>query len=233
MPHPPRLFPGDVELGKRDDDHKPGSRRPLAASWLHHRIFLRRSYKRIIWGLVLLVGIYYFFTNMTTDLGHQTSLSDYNHTSAARGGNRWSNSQNGKPNEASGSTSSGATDVDEAAAKTKHWFDGPIKFYDLASSLSAIEKNTKGGGLNTQHVLFAASNVKSAGSLLPLACEMATFKRNHVHFAFMGRDDISLDLLKEVNGVKAGCDVWFHGTHYSNRSPQFFSVANTFHRQPS
>jgi hypothetical protein len=60
-------------------------------------------------------------------------------------------------------------------------------------------------------VLFAASNVKSASALLPLACEMASFERSYVHFTFMGRDDISLDLLKEVNGVKVGCDITFHG----------------------
>jgi hypothetical protein len=220
MPHPPRLFPGDVELGKRDDDHRPGSKRPLAASWPHHRIFLRRSYKRIVWGLVLLVGLYYFLTNMATDLGPRTTRPNYGHASAGPN-NHWSNSQTGRPNEASGSTPSGTADVDEAAAGKKHWFNGPIKFYELASSLSAIAKNTMGGSPNTQHVLFAASNVKSAGSLLLLACEMATFKRNHVHFAFMGRDDISLDLLKELNGVKAGCDVWFHGTYYSNRNPRF------------
>jgi hypothetical protein len=213
MPHPPRLFPGDVELGKRDDDHKPGSRRPLAASWFHHRIFLRRSYKRIVWGLVLLVALYYFFINMPTDLGPRTSRPNYDHTSAAGANNRWSNSQTGQPDQASWSTASGTADLDEATAETKHWFNGPIKFYELASSLSAIAKNTKGGSLKIQHVLFAASNVKSAGILLPLACEMATFKRNYVHFAFMGRDDISLDVLKDVNGVKAGCDVWFHGTY--------------------
>lgn len=212
MPHPPRLFPRDVELGKRDDDHKPGSKRPLAATWFRHRIFLRRSYKRIVWGLALLFGLYCFFKYMPTDLEPRTHRPNYDYTSAAGENNRWPISQTGK-HEASENTPSGRTDLDEAAAKTKHWFNGPIKFYDLASSLGAIAKNTRGGGLHTRHVLFAASNVKSAGTLLSLACEMATFKRNNVHFAFMGRDDISLDLLKEVNGVKADCDVWFHGTY--------------------
>jgi hypothetical protein len=212
MPHPPRLFPGDVELGKRDDDHKPGSKSPLAAAWFHHRIFLRRSYRKIVIGLVVLVGLYYFFKNMPTDLGPRTARPDYDHTLAVQGPNRWSNSQTAKHKDAEGSTQSGAADVEDSESGSKYWFNGPIKFYDLASSLGAIAKNTKGGGLNTRHVLFAASNVKSAGILLPVACEMATFKRNHVHFAFMGRDDISLELLKEENGVKAGCDVWFHGT---------------------
>jgi hypothetical protein len=212
MPHPPRLFPGDVELGKRDDDHKPGSKkRPLGAAWPHHRVFLRRSYRKIALGLVLLVGLYYFFKNMPTGLGPRTARPDYDHPSAAQRPNRWSNSQTAKQEEAGGSTQPGAADSKLAEAGMKHSFNGPIKFYELAASLGAIGKNTKGGGLNTGHVLFAASNVQSAATLLPLACEMATFKRNHVHFAFMGRDDISLELLKEVNGVKAECKVWFHG----------------------
>src|ERR1700728_4542937 len=138
MPHLPRLFPGDVELGKRDDDHKPGSKRPLAATWFHHRICWRRSYKKIAWGLVLLVGLYYFFQNMPTDLGPRTSRPNYDHTSATRGNNRWSNSQTGKSKETGGSTPSEMTDLDETAARTKHWFNGPIKFYDLSSSLVAI-----------------------------------------------------------------------------------------------
>jgi hypothetical protein len=161
----------------------------------------------------VLVGLYYFFKNMPTDLESRANRPNYDHTSAAGESNRWSNSQTGKHKEDSEGTRSATAVPDEAAAETKHWFNGPIKFYDLASSLNAIAKNTKGGGLGTRHVLFAASNVKSAGILLPLACEMANFKRNDVHFAFMGRDDISLDLLKQVNGVKAGCDVWFHGMY--------------------
>jgi hypothetical protein len=218
MPHPPRLFPGDVELGKRDDDHKPGSKSSLAAAWSHNRVFLRRSYRKIVIGLVLLVGLYYFFKNIPTDLGPATSRPNYDHTSAVDGQNRWSNSQTTKPSDPTGNVQSGAAARNEAEAQSKHWFDGPIKFYELASSLGAISKNTRGGALTMRHVLFAASSDKSAAGLLPLACEMASLKRNHVHFAFMGRDDISLDILKEVNGVKAGCDVWFHGNFLEGTS---------------
>ena len=222
MPHPPRLFPGDVELGKRDDDHKPGSKRPLAAAWAHRRVFLRRSYKKIALGLVLVVGLYYFFKNIPTDLGPRTPRPDYDHTSAVRGPDRWPTSQTTKHKETVGSTRPEPADSNLAEAESQHSFNGPIKFYELAASLGAIAKNTKGGGWNTGHVLFAASNVKSVATLLPLACEMATFERNHVHFAFMGRDNTSLELLKELNGVKAGCNVWFHGI--INGSPHVLSV---------
>src|ERR1700694_4836356 len=162
MPHPPRLFQGDVELGKRDDDHKPGSKRPLMATWSHHRVFLRRSYRRIVLGLVLVVALYYFFKNMPTDLGPPTPRPKYDHTSEAQRPNRWSNSQTAKHKDEGGSRESGIAEPDNNEHETKHWFNGPIKFYELADTLSAIARNTKGGGFNTQHVLFAASNVKSA-----------------------------------------------------------------------
>lgn len=216
MPHPPRLFPSDVELGKRDDDHKPGSKSSLAAAWSRHRIFLRRSYKKMGIGLVLLFGLYYFFKNMSTDLDPRTSRPNYDHTSGVERQDRWSNLQTAKPNDANGNIQSGAGDRNEAGAESKHWFNGPIKFYKLAASLGAISQTTRGGGLTMRHVLFAASSVKSAATLLPLACEMANSKRSHVHFAFMGRDEISLDLLKEVNGIKDGCNVWFHGNSRRN-----------------
>jgi hypothetical protein len=40
---------------------------------------------------------------------------------------------------------------------------------------------------------------------------MALKERNQVHFALMGRDDISMDILKAVNGVEDGCKINFHG----------------------
>src|SRR5271170_4421934 len=123
MPHPPRLFPGDVELGKRDDDHKPGSKSLLAAAWSHHRIFLRRSYRKIVVGLVLLVGIYYFFKNMPTDLGPRTSRQNYDRTPAVEGQNRWSNSQTAKHEDASGNIQPGTADRKEAEVESKHSFN--------------------------------------------------------------------------------------------------------------
>jgi hypothetical protein len=43
---------------------------------------------------------------------------------------------------------------------------------------------------------------------------MATRERNYVHFALMGRDDISMDILKSVNGVK-DCKIIFHGMSHA------------------
>ena len=37
--------------------------------------------------------------------------------------------------------------------------------------------------------------------------------RNYIHFAFMGRDDIPLSMLKAVNGVTKECKIIFHGMY--------------------
>lgn len=60
--------------------------------------------------------------------------------------------------------------------------------------------------------LFAAASLRSAAILLPIACEMAILDRSVVHFAFLGRDDISMDLLQSVNGVNKDCKIMFHGS---------------------
>ncbi len=59
--------------------------------------------------------------------------------------------------------------------------------------------------------LFAAASLKSAATLLPIACEMGIRERNYVHFAFMGRDEILMDALEAVNGIGPECKIMFHG----------------------
>src|SRR3954447_23475400 len=82
MPLPPRLFPGDEELGKRDDDHKPGKKSNLGIPWQHRRLSQgphRRTLKRAALGFIALVALYYFFKNMPTDLENPSHRPQYNH----------------------------------------------------------------------------------------------------------------------------------------------------------
>ncbi|KAL3955733.1 hypothetical protein ACCO45_011296 [Purpureocillium lilacinum] len=69
-------------------------------------------------------------------------------------------------------------------------YNGPIKFYELAASLRAIS-STGGTSVTNRNVLFAAASLKSAATLLPMACRMAYEKTTYVHFAFIGRSAIS------------------------------------------
>ena len=55
------------------------------------------------------------------------------------------------------------------------------------------------------------SNLKSVSTLLPMVCEMSQWNRNHVHAAFLGREDIPLDDLLEINGIdKVKCPATWH-----------------------
>ncbi|KAG0652963.1 hypothetical protein D0Z07_0477 [Hyphodiscus hymeniophilus] len=218
MPLPPRLFPGDEELGKKDDDHKPGARTPLGISWQHRRIAYgphKRNLKRAALGLVVLIFLYYFFKNMPTDLENPRPRLRYDQSagsgSAARSGTTPAQGSNQKAG------------LEEVADISQHYFNGPIKFYQLATTLHAASR-TKGSESVNQNILFAAASLKSASILLPIACEMAIRGRNHVHFALMGRDDISMDILKSVNGLSKDCKIIYHDARPD------FSVHSTDYR---
>ena len=149
MPLPPRLFPGDEELGKRDDDHKPGMKSPLGIAWQQRRIPHgphRRNMKRVALGLVLLIGLYYFFKNMPTDLENPRPRPHYEHNP-------------GESDPAAGSrppppvqSSMQKPGVEETVEASQHYFNGPIKFYQLASTLHAVSKtDRKSTRLNSSH----------------------------------------------------------------------------------
>lgn len=69
MPLPQRRFHGgDEELGKKDDDHKVGGK---GHTWQQRRIQAwprRSSLKKFALGTLVVIGFYYFFKNMPTDL---------------------------------------------------------------------------------------------------------------------------------------------------------------------
>ncbi|ESZ95375.1 hypothetical protein SBOR_4231 [Sclerotinia borealis F-4128] len=211
MPLPPRLFNGDVELGKRDDDHKPGSKTPLGLAWKHRRPHVqRRSIKKIIFGLLVGIGLYYFYKYMPTDLQNPRQRPHYTQFGGvpAQAGLKGTGGSKAPSPQLNPKQVSKSTD-DESTELSGHTYNGPIRFYQLATTLHAMSK-VKGSDLLNNNVLFAASSLKSASSLLPIACEMALRERNYVHFAFMGRDDIPMDILKSVNGINKDCQIFFH-----------------------
>lgn len=164
--------------------------------------------KRIGLTLLALVALYYFVQNIPTDLKQPSIRPSYDHSPSRGGG--LSRPRPPAP-EKTRAAPAGGQPADE-----KHWYNGPIKFYELAASLYAIP-NSRGGSNLNNNVLFAASNVKSAATLLPLACEMARWKRNDVHFAFMGRDEIPITILEEVNGITTACNIKMHGMNLTLR----------------
>lgn len=149
MPLPPRLFPGDEELGKRDDDHRPGKRGPVSATWQQRRISHgphRRTIKRVALGIVALIALYYFFKNMPTDLENPRARPTYNHDPQ-------------KPPQGSETKSPPASNQgtipktnEPKTSEGLHYFNGPIKFYKLASTLHAMAR-THGSELINHNVV--------------------------------------------------------------------------------
>lgn len=203
-----RLFQNDEELGKKDDDHKYTKKGKRPWQWT---AFKR---KRIALFAVMLILAYVFIKNIPTDLGPAKNRfrygfstprpSDEDMLRMSRGIDRSTPAQGAPPRRTAPEA------LTEPVANIAHDFDGPVRFYYLAASLHSISR-TQGHRSSNKNVLFAASDLKSASIIIPVACEMARWKRNHVHFAFMGRDEITMEALKQVNGVdEHSCDIFWH-----------------------
>lgn len=191
-----RRFPGgDEELGKKDDDHRPsqwGAKAGSASSWKSPR---RR---RIIVGIICVYLLYLFFKNMPTDLSRVPNPRLPYAPASSKLPTNLRTPPKGPPPR------------DEPSEKEKQYYDGAIKFYSFAESLHD-HFGAPGPRSEPNVVLFAASSLKSVANLLPLACEMAGQGRNNVHLTLMGRDDISISMIKKVNGVnEAECPIGWH-----------------------
>lgn len=195
------VFPGDKELGKKDDDHRPGGGPVLPGSWHARKQVSGTRRRRMIYAALGLLALFLFYKNIPTDLGSNSGRRDLR---VPQGGSLprspGQEPPSDKPAGRPGSTEAG-----------EHYYDGPIKFYKLAASLHAVATLAGRGGHN-KNILFAASNLKSAAAIMPMACEMALQRRNDVHFAFMGRGEIEIHEIKEVNGINdEDCPVNWHG----------------------
>jgi len=154
MPLPPRLFPGDEELGKKDDDHKPGMglKSPLGLVWQHRRLPhgpQRRNLKRLALAALAFIALYYFFKNMPTDLENPRQRPHYSHPATGPAPVPAAE-QRALPPAAQGSGSKSAQH--QAPEEPLHNFNGPIKFYQLASSLHAVS-HTRGAELTNRNVV--------------------------------------------------------------------------------
>ena len=194
------ILAGDEELGKKNDDHRPING-AASAPWSARKTSPAWKRRRLFYGICALLLIYIFVKNIPTDLGPAP---------------RYSPSAADIPSEKLPSTSKPPPVRRPKRPATpseaeEHYFDGPIKFYKLASSLHGVARLDGQHELN-KNILFAASNLKSASEIIPIACEMARWKRNDVHFALMGRDDMDIEVIKKVNGATdEDCDIHWHG----------------------
>lgn len=87
----------------------------------------------------------------------------------------------------------------------------PIRFPNLYHTLV----QAPGTRRRNRNVLFAANNLTAASKMAGIACEMAEYRRSHVHIALMGFDTLDVDDFKEMNGLAlddddSNCQVFFH-----------------------
>jgi hypothetical protein len=235
-----RMFAGDEELGKKDDDHKPGNMNPWSPSAAWSAPSLRyRSRKRWIVGGFALFCLWAFFHYMPPDI-----LEPMN-----RPPDPYGNGQFIPPKGPQRPQYAGASPGRKSPSKEpprgpppggpkkikgdeslNHYYDGDIFFFKLPLSLHAISR-TQGFRRMNRNVLFAASSLKSASVLIPLACEMTkSAANNYVHFAILGRNDLTLDEMLEVNGVdRKECNAYWHDARadYAKYSSDFRAEAYT------
>ena len=206
MPSLGRIFAGDEELGKKDDDHRPAKDGVLPSTWPVRKATPRARGRSVLYGLLGCLILYLFVHNIPTDLKPVTQRPNYR--APTRG-----SLQSARPEEPTAKPPK----PEKLPPTEKYYYDGPIKFYKLATSLHGVARLIGHAGVNN-NVLFAASNLKSAGDIIPIACEMARWERNDVHFAFMGRDDLAVEEIKLANGLTEECKVIWHGRTIPERN---------------
>ncbi|KAJ5747405.1 uncharacterized protein N7511_009101 [Penicillium nucicola] len=192
----------DEEMGKKDDDHRPpGEARFLP---LRHRNITRP--RRILFALLGIFLFYEFFKHMPTDLApavdrYNPSIAKLRQETLAQ----LSASEHQRP--APKTEPESKEKVLDPEGKCV-FYEGDVKFYELAQSLPRTKypKDTA-----SRVVIFAASSLRSVSDMLPLACKMAAQRLNYVHFVLMGKEDVSIRGIKQVNGISdSECPIVWH-----------------------
>ena len=194
------LLAGDEELGKKDDDYRSLYGAAAPSSWNARKRPAALRKRRIFYGICAILFLYVFIKNIPTDLGPASRYNlNQRQDDVGRLGSETADFPTRKPRKPA-----------EPSEAEEHYHNGPIKFYVLAASLHSAARLGGQHEIN-KNVLFAASNLKSASEIIPLACEMARWDRNDVHFAVMGRDDMEIAEIRRLNGAEEDCNVHWHG----------------------
>ncbi|KAJ5492302.1 hypothetical protein N7453_010399 [Penicillium expansum] len=197
----------DEEMGKKDDDHRPSDQARFLPR--QHRAMPRP--RRLLLAIIALVLVYEFFKHMPTDLApaadrFDPAIAKLREESLARLGASDKPPAVLKPDTLQPDNLP-PVKVSESNRKEEA-YDGMIKFYELAHSLPRYKYSQKAA---SRAVVFAASSLHSVSDLLPLACRMANQRLNYVHFTLMGKEDVSIEGIKEVNRIRdSECPMTWH-----------------------
>ncbi|KAI9789815.1 MAG: hypothetical protein M1816_005732 [Peltula sp. TS41687] len=200
MPLPSRRFGFDEELGKRDDDHKYHPKSGLQPTWQSWIATPRLRRRRTLFVVTLTILVFCLLRRAfkSRELNHDDLFSKSSFTFSnllpPGSGSLFSGKPPGK---------------NEDSKACLRYYNGPVEFHRLAITLHGASR-TMGHLTEKSNVLFVAGNLKSIAMLVPLACEMARWRRNKVHFVLMGREDALMKDILEVNAVTPQCDVMWH-----------------------
>ena len=215
-----RMFAGDEELGKKDDDHRPMNGDTKSAAWSARKpAQAPRRWRRIIYACCIGLFVYLFIQNIPTDLGPNNLRGDSRVYQGPKDATKL-------PPPAEPPKRKPPPPISPSEAQ-EHYHDGPIKFYKLAASLHAVAR-LGGQHDSNKNVLFAASSLKSVSEIVPIACEMARWERNDVHLAVMGRDDMEIQEIKQLNGAEEDCNINWHDAR-----PDFSRYSSDFRMEVS
>lgn len=181
-----RFWVGDEEMAKKDDDHHIHGHNPRLPQWQATRAPRRRALGRLVAYFVFASLIFYAVYNLI--LSPSNSVTDRNQPATNRESVPGQGAKGGQ---------------DKA-------YNGPLRFPELAKTLRNIQ-GTGGSYERNRNVLFAASNLKSVSTLLPMACQMFAQDMNHVHFAIAGSSEVPLKELLQINGIDDSCKLFLHG----------------------
>lgn len=206
------ILPGDEELGKKDDDfhHHPHRFKPArhvaSPPWSHTFRWRRR---RILLVVICVAAVYLFFRRTEGDVQVGDAAPPvYGNPSKYQPPYRsgHSDARDEEPTEPPPGISR-----PKHGATASHTYDGQVRFFRLASTLRASASHLGGYEKRNRNVVFAMSSLASVATLVPIACDMSKWQRNHVHIVFMGREDIPLRDLLEINGIDdTSCPVIWH-----------------------
>lgn len=95
--------------------------------------------------------------------------------------------------------------AEAASSDDSRHYRGTIKFNALGASLRHLNFGHVGAGAGS--VMFAASNLQSAATILPMACQRAATQKERIFFVLFGDSDIKLENLLRVNGFDDSCKI--------------------------
>jgi hypothetical protein len=172
------LFLSNEEMGKKDDDHRPTKIPPIRHQWSTTRTPSRKTVRRVALAVLLGVVVYLFIANIPTDV----PIRDHRHPFYVYPDPPADDDAPSRPKpkpmpmpklEPIRKLEQPKAD----ASPAKGYYTGAVKFLNLRASLTAIS-GTNGALPANKNILYLAASLRSAATLLPMACLMGSELRS-------------------------------------------------------